>query len=172
MADTNDESATVTPINASDDVEAPAEVGSWDPATADAASTMAAWRALDQARDEAQDAYESQIEPFKAQFEEKVGPIDEQLESIEAWFLSHASETGADSFDSESGKVTISVRETPKITDADSFFSWAASSNNVGLLQKRISVTQFREFVKQNPDQTLPGVTVEADQSVKFKPAG
>lgn len=164
MAETDDKS------DASDSSEL-AGTGQWDPATADPASAMATWRALAQARDEAQQTYESQIASFKAQFEETTGPIDEQTAAIEEWFGTHAAETGAESFDSEAGKVTISVRETPKISDAESFFSWAASSNNVGLLQKRISVTEFRKFVKDHPDETPPGVTVEAAQSVKFKPA-
>lgn len=164
MTDSHDTSATVTPIDSGSD-------GAWDPASADPASAMATWRALEQARTAAQEEFETNIAPFKASLDEKVGPIDEQLDAIEEWFLNHAATTGLGSFASDAGKVTVSVRETPKITDAESFFSWAAASNNVGLLQKRISVTQYREFVKSNPDEVPPGVTVEADQSAKFKAA-
>ncbi len=174
MADTDDNSATVAPFpTAETTVDEPSTdpEQNWDPTTAEPGSAMARWKALEQARSEAQQEFETQIEPFKAHFEATVGPIDDQLEAIEQWFLAHAAETNTDSFDSEAGRVTVATRQTPKITDAESFFAWAASSNNVGLLQKRISVTQFREFAKSNPEQTPPGVTIEAAQSIKFKSA-
>lgn len=146
---------------ASESGEVPTE---WTPTTA-----MARWRELEAQRAEADSVYEAQIEPYASAHSAAIAPLDEERDAIETWFLAHANEVGQQAFESDAGKVTISERETPKLSDADAFFSWAASSNNVGLLQKRLSVTQYREYVKANPDQTPPGVTVEVDQSVKFK---
>lgn len=135
-----------------------------DPETA-----LSEYRQLIDQRDAAEDSYKAEIEPLKKAHEEAIKPIDDRLAELETWFLDHAEANDKEAFFSPEGHVTVSVRESPKITDAEAFFAWAASSNNVHLLQKRVSVTQFREYVAANPDEQPPGVTVEHDRSIKFK---
>jgi len=135
----------------------------------DPVSALGEYRQLMDQRDAAEDAYKAEIEPLKKAHDDAVKPIDDRLAELEAWFLDHAAANDKEAFFSPDAHVTVSVRESPKITDADSFFAWAAASNNVHLLQKRVSVTQFREYVKTNPDDQPPGVTVEHDRSIKFK---
>lgn len=164
MSETNETPAPQETSPAESETPASAETTAWT-----APQALAEWRRLNDERDAAQAAYEEQIQPMKAALEAQVAPMVEKLEALEAWFLDHAEQVGQEVFESDAGKVTIATRETPKITDADSFFAWAAASNNMSMLQKRISVTSYREYIKANPDQEPPGVTVEQDRSAKFK---
>lgn len=129
------------------------------------------WRTLIEKRHAAEATYQEQIAEFKETFESETQPIDAKLNDLEAWFLDHAEAAGVESFAGDGGTVSVSSRENPKISDADSFFAWAESTNNSGLLQKRISVTEFRSFQKEHPDQIPPGVTIETTRSAKFKAA-
>ncbi len=129
------------------------------------------WRALLDQRAAAEVRYEEQIAPFKEAFDAEAKTVDAKLDDLEAWFLDHAEAAGNDAFAAEGGTVTVSARENPKISDAESFFAWAETTNNSSLLQKRISVTEFRAFQKEHPDELPPGVTVEVSRSAKFKPA-
>jgi hypothetical protein len=129
------------------------------------------WRALTDQRAAAEARFEEQIAAFKEAFETETGAIDAKLDDLEAWFLDHAEAAGSDAFAADGGTVTVSTRENPKINDAESFFAWAESTNNSSMLQKRISVTQFRAFQAEHPEQVPPGVTVEVSRSAKFKPS-
>ncbi len=140
------------------------DAGGWT-----AEQALAEWKRITTELEEAKAAYESEIAPAATAYEERKAPLEEQLGDLEAWFLAHAETVGADEFASDAGKVTISTRESPKIDNADSFFAWVAETSNAALLQKRISVTQFREFQKANPESVPPGVVVEVDRSAKFK---
>ncbi len=145
-------------------------VGGGEPAwTADHA--LAEWQRINSELDDAKSTYEAEIAPATEAYQAKTAPLEEQRQDLAAWFVTHAGSVGADEFASDAGKVTISTRESPKIDNADSFFAWVAETNNAALLQKRISVTQFREFQKANPESVPPGVVVEVDRSAKFKPA-
>ncbi|MGI9598326.1 MAG: hypothetical protein ACR2QK_19335 [Acidimicrobiales bacterium] len=129
------------------------------------------WRSLIERRQAAETAYEEQIADHKAAFEAEAASIDSKLGDIETWFLDHAETAGADAFASDGGTVTVSTRQTPKISEPDAFFTWAEATNNSALLQKRISVTEFRAYQKEHPDEVPPGVTVETTRSAKFKAA-
>lgn len=161
----NEEPVGQEPVNEEPASEESASEG-WTPEQA-----IAEWRALSEQRDAAEARYEEQIASFKEAFEAETSAVDAKLDDIEAWFLDHAEAAGSDAFEAEGGKVTVSARENPKISDPDSFFAWAESTNNSSMLQKRISVTEFRAFQKENPDEVPPGVTVEVSRSAKFKPA-
>lgn len=130
---------------------------------------LAEWNRIAGELDQAKATYEAAIAPAAEAYEQQRAPLEEKLGDLEAWFVAHAQTVGANEFASDSGKVTISTRESPKIDNADSFFAWVAETNNAALLQKRISVTQFRQFQKANSDAVPPGVVVEVDHSAKFK---
>lgn len=166
--DMNPEEGTqdVSPEEISEAASTEESTEGWTPEQA-----IAEWRALTDQREAAQARFEEQTASFREALEAETGPLNAKLDDIEAWFLDHAEAAGTDAFAAEGGKVTISARENPKISDADSFFAWAESTNNSSLLQKRISVTEFRAFQKDNPDEVPPGVTVEISRSAKFKPA-
>ncbi len=136
-----------------------------------AEKALAEWNRITAELDEAKSTYEAAIAPAAEAYKATTAPLEEQRQDLEAWFMTHAETVGVDEFASDAGKVTISTRESPKIDNADSFFAWVAETNNAALLQKRISVTQFREFQKANPESVPPGVVVEVDRSAKFKPA-
>ncbi len=136
-----------------------------------AETALQRWRDLTEQKSAAETTYEEQIAPYKAAFEESTKAVDEELETIEAWFLTHAEAVDQDSFSGDGGTVTITARENPKITDGDAFFTWADSTDNSSLLQKRISVTEFRKFQAEHPGEIPPGVAIETSRSAKFKPA-
>ncbi len=138
------------------------------------------WKKLHELQDSTEKEFEDQMAPLIAQHEEKLAPIksareeklapiEAQITELETWFLKQSETDGADEYKSDAGEVTISSREKPSIDDAEQFYEWVETSKNSELLQKRLSVTKFRTFLKENNGEVPPGVSVETERSVKFK---
>jgi len=115
------------------------------------------------------EAHEQKLAPIKTAREEKLAPIDAKLEELETWFIKQSETDGTDEYKSDAGEVTISTRDKPSIEDSEKFYEWVETTKNSELLQKRLSVTKFRTFVKENNGEIPPGVSVETERSVKFK---
>jgi len=134
------------------------------------------WNRLQSLQDQAEQEYEQKAAPLNAEHEEKMAPLkaarDEKLSPIEtdladleSWFLARSEQDGSEEYKSEIGSVTISTREKAKIDDSESFFDWVESTNNSELLQKRLSVTKLRTYLKENNGEVPPGVAMETERS-------
>jgi len=138
------------------------------------------WNRLQSLQDQTEQEYEQKAAPLNAEHEEKMAPLkaarDEKLTPIETdladlenWFLARSEKDGSDEYKSEIGSVTISTREKAKIDDSESFFDWVESTNNSELLQKRLSVTKLRTYLKENNGEVPPGVAMETERSANTK---
>jgi len=95
---------------------------------------------------------------IKAEYDAKVGKVDEVLDKIEAVFLKHFQDTGVEAVKTASGTVYTSKRVSTKVADWDVFKEFVRQNDAFEMLEHRCSKNAVEEFRKVN-DDLPPGVS-------------
>lgn len=106
---------------------------------------------------------------LKAQYEEQDGAIKEQMAMVEAQLLEMCKTTGADSLRTKFGTVSRSVQTRYWTGDWEAMYKFIMQHNVPDLLERRISQTQMREFIKENPDEMPVGLNVDNRYTVTVR---
>lgn len=105
---------------------------------------------------------------LKKDFEEKDRVLRKKYERGENWLLRHMQETGHDKFSAGGATVYTSMNTRTSIPDWTAFCDYVRQTGQVDLLQKRLSSTNLKELMKENPTPP-PGVAVEEVVTVNIR---
>jgi hypothetical protein len=106
---------------------------------------------------------------LKSQYEEQDGTIKEQMELVESQLLELCKTTGADSLRTKFGTVSRTVQTRYWTGDWEAMYKFIMENNAPDLLERRISQTQMREFIKENPDAMPIGLNVDNRYAVSVR---
>lgn len=110
--------------------------------------------------------YRSQL---KAKYEEDDNTIKEQMELVESQLLEMCKTTGADSLRTKFGTVSRSVQTRYWTGDWEAMYKFIMENEAPDLLERRISQTQMREFLKEHPDKLPVGMNVDNRYTVTVR---
>jgi hypothetical protein len=106
---------------------------------------------------------------LKSQYEEQDSTIKEQMELVEGQMLELCKTTGADSLRTKFGTVSRTVQTRYWTGDWEAMYKFIMENNAPDLLERRISQTQMREFIKENPDAMPIGLNVDNRYAVSVR---
>jgi hypothetical protein len=106
---------------------------------------------------------------LKAKYDEEDNSIKEQMEMVEAKLLEMCKTTGADSLRTKYGTVSRSVQTRYWTSDWEAMHKFIMQHSAPDLLERRISQTQMREFLKENPDEMPTGLNVDNRYTVTVR---
>lgn len=110
--------------------------------------------------------YRSQL---KAKYEEEDSEVKEQMDMVEAKLLDLCKTTGADSIRTKHGTVSRSVQTRYWTGDWEAMYKFINTHQAPDLLERRISQTQMREFLKEHPDDMPVGMNVDNRYTVTVR---
>lgn len=105
---------------------------------------------------------------LKKEYEDKDRALRKKYERGENWLLQHMHETGHDKFTAGGATVYTSTTARTSIPDWNAFCDYVRQTGQVDLLQKRLSSTNLKELMKDNPTPP-PGVAVEEVVTVNIR---
>lgn len=106
---------------------------------------------------------------LKATYEEEDNAIKEQMDMVESQLLEMCKTTGADSLRTKFGTVYRSVQTRYWTGDWEAMHKFIMQHNAPELLERRISQTQMREYLKENPDELPIGLNVDNRYTVTVR---
>lgn len=106
---------------------------------------------------------------LKAKYDEEDSQIKEQMEMVESQLLEMCKTTGADSLRTKYGTVSRSVQTRYWTGDWEAMHKFIMQHSAPDLLERRISQTQMREFLKENPDEMPTGLNVDNRYTVTVR---
>lgn len=95
------------------------------------------------------------------EFKEKEKSLNEQLDKIEAALLEHCKSTGQEGGKTKSGTFFRSVDERYWTSDWEAMNSFILEHGEVGLLERRLSKTNLKQFMEERPDLHPPGLNID-----------
>lgn len=107
---------------------------------------------------------------MKAEFDEKVAPVQTALDTVERVLLAHMQANGSTGVKTKAG--TAYVKETTSVTvaDWDSFFEFVRSNNAWVMLNKAANKTAVQEYAADRGDLP-PGLNFRVEQTVGIRRA-
>lgn len=105
---------------------------------------------------------------LKKTFEEADRVLRKKYERGENWLLQHMLETGHDKFSAGGATVYTSRNSRVSIPDWNAFCDYVRETGQIDLLQKRVSSTNLKELMKDNPTPP-PGLAVEEVVAVNIR---
>jgi hypothetical protein len=106
---------------------------------------------------------------IKAEYDKKDSEVKEQMDLIESELLELCKATGADSLRTKYGSVYRTVQTRYWTGDWEAMHKFIMEHNAPDLLERRISQTQMREFIKENPDAIPLGLNVDNRYTVGIR---
>jgi hypothetical protein len=98
--------------------------------------------------------YEIKLE--KAELNKLVQALTDESDKIQAEVLARLQEEEMDSAKSKRASATVSKSIVPSVTDWDAFGNYIISTGDLFLLEKRPSVTAYRDLLQAG--ESIPGV--------------
>lgn len=105
---------------------------------------------------------------YKAEYEVKVGRIEEALDKIEAKLLEVFDTAGMDSVKTEAGTAYVSTRTAASVADRDSFMEFVRTNDEWPLLEVRASKAAVEEYRSQH-DDLPPGINWREERVVNIR---
>lgn len=106
---------------------------------------------------------------LKAKYEDEDNTVKEQMDLVEAQLLEMCKTTGADSIRTKFGTASRSVQTRYWTGDWEAMYKFILENEMPELLERRISQTQMREFLKENPDKLPVGMNVDNRYAVSVR---
>jgi hypothetical protein len=97
--------------------------------------------------------------------------IKEQMEVIEATLLEVCKATGADSIKTALGTVMKGVKTNYWTSDWGSMYEFIKENDSPELLERRVSQSNMKEFLKNNPDKMPKGLNIMSEYSITVRRA-
>jgi hypothetical protein len=103
------------------------------------------------------------------QYEEADGNIKQQMELVETKLLDLCREIGADQLGSKHGVVMRSVKTRYWTTDWNSMHKFILENGMPELLERRVSQSNMRQLLEENPDLAIPGMNIDRRYAVTIR---
>lgn len=98
-----------------------------------------------------------ELKQEKAELNRQIKDLDDQYAEIEANVLAQLNELGVETGKSGTASATVSRSIVPNVDDWDAFYNYIVESNQPYLLERRPSVTAFRDLTQAG--ESIPGVS-------------
>ena len=108
---------------------------------------------------------------MEKEHEEKISALTGQMDTIEQALLEICKTTGQDGGTTEAGSFTRSVKTRYWTSDWDKMYAFLREHDAPELLEKRISQTNFKTFLEQNPGKMPEGVNVDSKYAIVVRRA-
>lgn len=95
------------------------------------------------------------------EFSDKEKDLNAQLAKIEAALLEHCKDTGQEGGKTKSGTFYRTVDERYWTSDWESMNSFILEHGEVGLLERRLSKKNLKQFMEERPDLHPPGLNID-----------
>jgi hypothetical protein len=95
--------------------------------------------------------------------------LQEQLELVESQLLDICKQVGAASIKTSEGTVMRRVATRYWTNDWETMYSFIKENDAVGLLERRISQTNMKQFLEENPDLFPPGMLVDSTYKITVR---
>jgi hypothetical protein len=106
---------------------------------------------------------------LKAKYDEEDKQLEEQMDVIEAKLLDICRATDADSIKTQAGTVMRRVAVRYWTNDWDSMYDFIKENDALGLFEKRISQTNMRQFLEENPDKFPKGMLLDSQYKITVR---
>jgi hypothetical protein len=106
---------------------------------------------------------------LKAQYEEEDKQLEAQMDVIEAKLLEICKATDADSIKTQAGTVMRRVATRYWTNDWDSMYEFVKENDAYGLFEKRISQTNMKQFLEENPDKFPKGMLLDSAYKITVR---
>ena len=106
---------------------------------------------------------------LKAKYEEDDKKLEEQMDVIEAKLLEICKATDADSIKTQAGTVMRRVATRYWTNDWDSMYEFVKENDAYGLFEKRISQTNMKQFLEENPDKFPKGMLLDSAYKITVR---
>jgi len=106
---------------------------------------------------------------LKAKYEEDDKKLEEQMDVIEAKLLDICKATDADSIKTQAGTVMRRVATRYWTNDWDSMYEFVKENDAYGLFEKRISQTNMKQFLEENPDKFPKGMLLDSAYKITVR---
>lgn len=104
-----------------------------------------------------------------AKYEEEDKRIEAQMIMVEEELLKLCKDIGADSIKTQAGTVFRSVRTRYETTDWDSMYAFIKEHDIPQVLERRISTTNMKQFLDENPTLMPVGMNVNNRYTVTVR---
>jgi hypothetical protein len=104
-----------------------------------------------------------------AQYEEQDKKIEAQMILVEEELLKLCRDIGADSIKTQAGTVFRSVRTRYETTDWESMYNFILEHDVPQVLERRISTTNMKQFLDENPTLMPVGMNVNNRYTVTVR---
>ena len=108
---------------------------------------------------------DAKAEKTKA-MEAEIAALDTQLDAIETALLELCKTTGQDGGKTQFGSFRRSVKTRYWTSDWESMYRFIKEHDVPELLERRVSQTTFKEFLKENPDKMHEGMNVDSRYAI------
>ena len=108
----------------------------------------------------------------KKAYEAEAAELDGKLEMVATELKARAQAEGVDGFKTEFGTVYLSETMKTSCADWSAFGEFLKTHDPLEFMEKRISSTAVKEFMKQNEGQLPPGVSVFREIEARIRRAG
>jgi hypothetical protein len=102
-------------------------------------------------------------------YEAEDAVIQEQMEMVETELKKMCDEIGADSIKTSYGTVYRSVKTQYKVHDWDSMYKFVMEHNIPQVLFKRVSTTNMKQFLDENPNLMPMGMNIDNKYTVTVR---
>ena len=106
---------------------------------------------------------------LKAKYEEEDKQLEAQMDVIEAKLLEICKATDADSIKTQAGTVMRRVATRYWTNDWDSMYNFVKENDAYGLFEKRISQTNMKQFLEENPDKFPKGMLLDSQYKITVR---
>jgi arsenate reductase-like glutaredoxin family protein len=104
-----------------------------------------------------------------AEFEAQDSKIEAQMEMVAEELLKLCKDIGADSIKTQAGTVFRSVRTRYETTDWESMYNFILEHDIPQVLERRISTTNMKQFLDENPTLMPIGMNVNNRYTVTVR---
>jgi hypothetical protein len=106
---------------------------------------------------------------LKAKYDEEDKQLEAQMDVIEAKLLDICRATDADSIKTQAGTVMRRVATRYWTNDWDSMYEFIKENDALGLFEKRISQTNMKQFLEENPDKFPKGMLLDSQYKITVR---
>ena len=103
------------------------------------------------------------------EYEAEDARIQEQMDMVEAELKNMCEEIGADSIKTAYGTVYRSVKTQYQVNDWDSMYKFIMENNVPQVLERRISTTNMKQFLEENPTLVPPGLNSDTEYQISVR---
>ncbi len=108
-------------------------------------------------------------EELKKKFEITDKRLEEQMDVVESELLELCKELESDSIKTQNGTVMRRVSTRYWTNDWESMYEFIKENDALELFEKRVSQTNMKQFIEENPDKFPKGMLVDSKYKITVR---